>query len=325
MKKRFVFYANISALLLAVFTMLISCNKQLLPLTSQNQNNNLQNQNHDNFLLNGQGLTLEAAYLNPNPSSFFTAYNNSVNWGNGFYYDPTNITMSANSITLLSRKLDTPVTTTDASGNVVTYNYSTGVMSSHGLMSIMHASAHQPHGYLEMVASLPIGAYTAGSWPAFWLMPETPGYNWPYGMEIDIMECYGVYYPSQPVTSTIHFSKINAGTDEPIHASNGNGGNALLSQLHSYGLEWNVVPNQVTLNFYFDRNLYSTIVLSANSSNAQIVDGYNNYMASYNNNGWNIIFDNYVNNPSWNSNYVNSQTSLPLTFQINALNEYTVD
>ncbi len=326
--KKQMFFIRILFFSLLITLLFAFCNKQITQPTTAVQQNNAQ-QDHDNLTLNGQGMILVASYLSPNPANFFYPEKNTDgNWGYDWLYDPTNVVMSDNSITLYSKKLSTPVTAVNGIGTTGTYNYSSDNIDSHNLMTIMQASANQPHGYIEMVASLPIGPNTVGSWPAFWLMPQTPGYRWPYGMEIDIMECYGVYYPSQPVTSTIHFSKINGGTNEPIHASNGNGGNASLNQLHSYGLEWNVLPNQVTLNFYFDRNIYSTIVLSANSSNAQIVDGYNNYMASYNNQGWYVILSTGLglgDIANWNNNIVNAQTAFPLTYQINQLNVYTVN
>jgi len=99
-----------------------------------------------------------------------------------------------------------------------------------------YKSFSQEYGYFDIRAQLPTGN---GLWPAFWLLPETPG--WP--PEIDVFEILG--NDSTADNTTIHYTDSSgaitsqgAVTTIP-NASTG---------FHDYGVDWE--PDYIT--FYVD-------------------------------------------------------------------------
>ncbi len=175
------------------------------------------------------------------------------------------------------------------------------------MVFFLSESQHIPHGYIEMKASLPLGKkYYSGSWPAFWLMPATPHFGWPYGVEIDIMETLGSEYPNT-IYNTIHYYDSSITTNRNHHASIGvkTNGYINLNRFHRYGMEWIVsMPHkEVTLVYYFDRHRIGTMHFTATSNPIL----YHNFMDSYTHKGWYIILDTYI-GTNWGNDWPNATT-----------------
>ena len=117
---------------------------------------------------------------------------------------------------------------------VVTREFNSARLSTHG-------KAAWRYGRIEMRASLPKGQ---GTWPAFWMMPETDTYGpWPASGEIDILEAVNLGVPCKTcsggredtILGTIHFGKPPPGNTHKgteIHAPE------VLSGFHTYAVEW---------------------------------------------------------------------------------------
>ena len=60
------------------------------------------------------------------------------------------------------------------------------------------------YGRVDVRARLPGGK---GTWPAIWMLPSTPGSQWPLGGEIDIMEMVGKQ--TNKIHGTVHTNQYN--------------------------------------------------------------------------------------------------------------------
>lgn len=112
----------------------------------------------------------------------------------------------------------------------------------------INTSTYWTYGYFEARLKLPKGK---GTWPAFWMMPQTGGDNWPACGEIDIMEEVGVN-PNR-TSSSIHCTAYN-------HTIGTQKTNEVLTpgaedEFHVYALEWTedyiktYVDGKLLLNF----------------------------------------------------------------------------
>jgi beta-glucanase (GH16 family) len=114
----------------------------------------------------------------------------------------------------------------------------------------------QRYGRFEARIKIPRGH---GMWPAFWMLGQdfpTPN-DWPVCGEIDIMENIG----NEPsiVHGTVH------GPGPALYVDEGIGGTfalpgaaSLADDFHVYAVEW----EEAHIDFYFDEQLYKTIVPS---------------------------------------------------------------
>lgn len=112
----------------------------------------------------------------------------------------------------------------------------------------VNTSTYWTYGYFEARLKLPKGK---GTWPAFWMMPQTGGENWPACGEIDIMEEVGVN-PNR-TSSSIHCSAYNhtIGTQKTKEVLTP----GAEDEFHVYALEWTedyiktYVDGKLLLNF----------------------------------------------------------------------------
>ena len=124
----------------------------------------------------------------------------------------------------------------------LTCNYTSGRINT-------KAKASSLYGKIEARMSLPSGA---GTWPAFWMMPEVNTYgNWPSSGEIDIMEHIG----SDPtmISMAVH-TKDNNGSKGNNWYKRVYPGN-VENQFHTYGIEW----EQDAIRFYIDSVKQTTL------------------------------------------------------------------
>lgn len=115
------------------------------------------------------------------------------------------------------------------------------------------------YGKISMRAKLPEGV---GTWPAFWMMPETDSYgSWPKSGEIDIMEHVG--YNQGHVHGTIHTEAYNhrMGTQK--------GGETVVetasSEFHTYTIEWDATG----INWFIDDKEFYAVRREQGASSAQ--------------------------------------------------------
>jgi beta-glucanase (GH16 family) len=114
-----------------------------------------------------------------------------------------------------------------------------------GLVTTRHKFS-QTYGRFEARMKLPV---VAGTWPAFWLMPENPTYGqWPNSGEIDVMEY--VAKPIDLVYQSVHWGENGVhkavSTDARLRSS--------AAEWHTYAVEWE--PR--VLRWYVDDVLVST-------------------------------------------------------------------
>lgn len=110
-------------------------------------------------------------------------------------------------------------------------------MYTHGLHS-------WKYGYMEASIKLPVAS---GTWPAFWMMPESSVYgSWPCSGEIDIME----YAPAVSGANTV-FSTLHYGTSVSTHRWTTLAKTTIASAttaFHKYAVEW----NEGYIRYYYD-------------------------------------------------------------------------
>ena len=138
---------------------------------------------------------------------------------------------------------------------VVTAEISDGILKIHAKKvgnevwsARVNTSTYWTYGYFEARLKLPKGK---GTWPAFWMMPQTGGENWPACGEIDIMEEVGVN-PNY-TSSSIHCSAYNhtIGTQKTKEVLTP----GAEDEFHVYALEWTedyiktYVDGKLLLNF----------------------------------------------------------------------------
>ena len=138
---------------------------------------------------------------------------------------------------------------------VVTAEISDGILKIHAIKvgnevwsARVNTSTYWTYGYFEARLKLPKGK---GTWPAFWMMPQTGGENWPACGEIDIMEEVGVN-PNY-TSSSIHCSAYNhtIGTQKTKEVLTP----GAEDEFHVYALEWTedyiktYVDGKLLLNF----------------------------------------------------------------------------
>jgi len=125
------------------------------------------------------------------------------------------------------------------------------------------------YGKFEMRAKIPFGR---GTWPAFWMMPQTSRYGgWPNSGEIDIMEHVG--YDLNNILGTIHTERFNG--------SNGRGGSAsiletqglvptidVVNEFHTYGIIW----DETSIRWYFDGYQYASVGYNTNLAGTVLYD-----------------------------------------------------
>lgn len=110
------------------------------------------------------------------------------------------------------------------------------------------------YGKIEARISLPTGA---GTWPAFWMMPENNLYygGWPASGEIDIMEHKG----SEPsmISNAVHTYNKSADNCWNYQFNFQN----IENNFHIYGIEWEEKPDGVhdCIRFYIDDTNTTTI------------------------------------------------------------------
>ncbi|MBN2348095.1 MAG: family 16 glycosylhydrolase [Bacteroidales bacterium] len=121
------------------------------------------------------------------------------------------------------------------------YNYTSARMQTRN-------KAYWRYGRVEMRAKLPQGA---GTWPAFWMMPQNQVYGtslWPDNGEIDIMEYVG-YMPDK-VHGTVHTYQ-NFGSSGVSNSITYYG---VENDFHIYAIEWD--PD--TIRWYVDEYLFGS-------------------------------------------------------------------
>lgn len=138
---------------------------------------------------------------------------------------------------------------------VTTAEISGGILKIHAIKvgnevwsARVNTSTYWTYGYFEARLKLPKGK---GTWPAFWMMPQTGGENWPACGEIDIMEEVGVN-PNR-TSSSIHCSAYNhmIGTQKTKEVLTP----GAEDEFHVYALEWTedyiktYVDGKLLLNF----------------------------------------------------------------------------
>ncbi len=121
---------------------------------------------------------------------------------------------------------------------VVTAEITDGILKIHAVKvgnevwsARVNTSTYWTYGYFEARLKLPKGK---GTWPAFWMMPQTGGDNWPACGEIDIMEEVGVN-PNR-TSSSIHCAAYNhvMGTQKTKEVLTP----GAEDEFHVYALEW---------------------------------------------------------------------------------------
>jgi beta-glucanase (GH16 family) len=115
------------------------------------------------------------------------------------------------------------------------------------------------YGKFEMRAKLPSGT---GTWPAFWMMPQTSAYGgWPNSGEIDIMEHVG-YEPNKN-HGTVHTNRFwgsygRGGSTTSLITSGQLTSIDALNEFHTYAIIW----NETKIEWYFDGMLYATVAFN---------------------------------------------------------------
>lgn len=132
------------------------------------------------------------------------------------------------------------------------------------------------HGYIEVVSKFPKcdassdglcqagtnpANYSAGLWPAIWMMPTNDG-NWPQNGEIDISEAYPKDSNFTYSTAALHFfgNSPSCGGGDCVGPGyplgKGTNGSPLYQGFHSWGFEWQPDPASTTggqiITGYFD-------------------------------------------------------------------------
>ncbi|MEI8084609.1 MAG: family 16 glycosylhydrolase [Paludibacter sp.] len=150
-----------------------------------------------------------------------------------YYTDGTNNIRVENGNLIISAKKE---------NYVVDRNYSSGRIYS-------KSKGFLKYGKVEARINVPSGA---GTWPAFWMMPQSSVYgSWPKSGEIDIME---------------HIGSNPRMTSHAVHTAlkNGSIGNnwfakvyqdSMENKFHIYGIDWD--PDQIL--FYIDNVLTATL------------------------------------------------------------------
>lgn len=117
----------------------------------------------------------------------------------------------------------------------LTRNYTSARINTKG-------KANTLYGKVEARISLPSGA---GTWPAFWMMPEVNTYgSWPSSGEIDIMEHIGS--DSTMISMAVHTKDFNGTKGNNWYKRVYPG--KVENQFHVYGVEW----EQDMMRFYLD-------------------------------------------------------------------------
>lgn len=95
----------------------------------------------------------------------------------------------------------------------------------------INTSNYWTYGYFEARLKLPKGK---GTWPAFWMMPQTGGNNWPSCGEIDIMEEVGVNpnYTSSSIHCKAYNHMIGTQKTKEVFTPGAE------DEFHVYALEW---------------------------------------------------------------------------------------
>lgn len=112
----------------------------------------------------------------------------------------------------------------------------------------INTSNYWTYGYFEARLKLPKGK---GTWPAFWMMPQTGGENWPACGEIDIMEEVGVNpnYTSSSIHCAAYNHTIRTQKTKEVLTPGAE------DEFHVYALEWTedyiktYVDGKLLLNF----------------------------------------------------------------------------
>jgi beta-glucanase (GH16 family) len=110
-----------------------------------------------------------------------------------------------------------------------------------GLMSTHHRFA-QAYGRYEIRAQLPKGQ---GLWPAFWLLPQDPGYGPP---EIDVMEAWTNPIGTSPIDAATTSSHIHYGPHgykPDLFHSIWYKASDFTKDFHTYAVEWR--PGSLTM------------------------------------------------------------------------------
>ena len=112
----------------------------------------------------------------------------------------------------------------------------------------------QTYGKIDIRAKLPIAD---GTWPAFWMLPQSPSSGWPASGEIDIMEHVGC--SPESVHGSIHCTDYNHpdGTQQTGELSNID-----VNQFHIYSIEW----DENSIKWYVDNNQYFSYNKESNAS-----------------------------------------------------------
>jgi hypothetical protein len=110
-----------------------------------------------------------------------------------------------------------------------------------GLMSTRHRFS-QAYGRFEIRAKLPKGQ---GLWPAFWLLPQDPGYGPP---EIDVMEAWTNPIGTAPIdaaTTSSHIHYGPPGYEPDLFHSIWYKADDFTQDFHTYAVEWR--PGSLTM------------------------------------------------------------------------------
>ena len=180
------------------------------------------------------GASLDKSKWNPNlPWDWGTTSLNNELQG----YVEDNLIVSDGTLKMKMEKRDV---TGLKNGNTTTFNYASGAISSKNQI-------YQKYGLFEIRAKLPGGG---GTWPAFWLMPESDNIWAPYGAEIDIFEHF-----------TIHENKLQTGIFFDGYGAESKHWRASLIELPSYDTQfhkYSYIWNPKELKFYIDDKLKAT-------------------------------------------------------------------
>jgi beta-glucanase (GH16 family) len=110
-----------------------------------------------------------------------------------------------------------------------------------------HHKANWTYGRFEIRAKLPSGK---GTWPAIWMLGESPTQSWPDCGEIDIMENVG--YDPLTIHANVHTADYNhqLGTNRGANIKI----DSPSEEFHVYAIDW----NSERIQFFIDDALYFT-------------------------------------------------------------------
>jgi len=176
-------------------------------------------------LHNSQGGTWDTNFWWGAPNGSTLTGNGELQWYIDANYAPTS---SVHPFSVSNGVLT--ITAAQAPANIKplinNYEYTSGLLTTHDSFS-------QTYGYFEMRAELPTNA---GSWPAFWLLPEDG--SWP--PELDAMEARGQDLNTLYMTAHSNATGVHTKVSSTVNVMDTGG-------FHTYGVLW--TPTQLVWTY----------------------------------------------------------------------------